>query len=227
VYKYTGKPLDTEKGLNLYYFGARYYNPAIGRWLAVDPISCSYPTWSPYAYCLDNPIKYSDINGLWSYAKQYGTTSQGLSKNITNIEGKVDNTFNSVANRDAVVTYAANGRHTPRSLHPSGNAIDLRTRDLTQEQIQQAAKDLQTVLGDDYDVVIESDHIHVEYDPKGNDPKPQPEPQLQPTVTPKSEPQPPQEQPKESEPQSHTKTRPQVKPEQQPKPQQRRPSDLP
>jgi RHS repeat-associated protein len=43
AYKYTGKPLDTEKGLNLYYFGARYYNPAIGRWLAVDPQASKSP----------------------------------------------------------------------------------------------------------------------------------------------------------------------------------------
>jgi RHS repeat-associated protein len=37
-YKFTGKPLDMERGLNLYYFGARYYNPALGRWIAVDPM---------------------------------------------------------------------------------------------------------------------------------------------------------------------------------------------
>jgi RHS repeat-associated protein len=63
VYKYTGKPLDTEKGLNLYYFGARYYNPAIGRWLAVDPLACTYPERSSYEFCAGNPIRSIDIDG--------------------------------------------------------------------------------------------------------------------------------------------------------------------
>ena len=63
AYKFTGKPLDPEAGLNLYYFGARYYNPAIGRWLAVDPLAGKYPGWSPYAYTLGNPIRLVDPNG--------------------------------------------------------------------------------------------------------------------------------------------------------------------
>jgi len=34
AYKYTGKPLDSERGINHYYFGARYYDPTLGRWLS-------------------------------------------------------------------------------------------------------------------------------------------------------------------------------------------------
>ena len=64
--KFTGKELDDEpvgSGLNLYYFGARYYDGAIGQWLSVDPKTKKYPMWSPYNYGLDNPLRFIDPNG--------------------------------------------------------------------------------------------------------------------------------------------------------------------
>ena len=62
-YKYNGKELDTKKGLNWYDYGARHYDAAIGRFATVDPMAEKYYSWSPYTYCLDNPIKYVDNNG--------------------------------------------------------------------------------------------------------------------------------------------------------------------
>ncbi|MFH0949248.1 MAG: RHS repeat-associated core domain-containing protein [Candidatus Aenigmatarchaeota archaeon] len=57
-YKFTGKEQDIS---GLYYYGARYYNPDIGRFTTVDP---AYdPTESPYAYAANNPVKYVDPNG--------------------------------------------------------------------------------------------------------------------------------------------------------------------
>ena len=67
AYKYTGKPFDSELGLDIYYYGARYYNPHLGRWLAVDPLHDKYPSLSPYVYCSDNPMKYVDPDGNWVY----------------------------------------------------------------------------------------------------------------------------------------------------------------
>jgi RHS repeat-associated protein len=43
-----------------YYFGARYYDPSIGRWLMPDPAGQG---WSPYAYCGNRPLVYVDPNG--------------------------------------------------------------------------------------------------------------------------------------------------------------------
>ena len=62
-YKYNGKELDTKKGLNWYDYGARHYDAAVGRFATVDPMAEKYYPWSPYTYCLDNPIKYIDPNG--------------------------------------------------------------------------------------------------------------------------------------------------------------------
>ncbi len=45
------------------YFGARYYDSRIGRWLAVDPRATKYPGISPFSFCAGNPICYTDIDG--------------------------------------------------------------------------------------------------------------------------------------------------------------------
>src|SRR3989344_136661 len=57
-FKFSGKELDSS---NLYYFGARYYNPTIGRFTQVDPIYKAEE--SPYMYANNNPIKYTDPTG--------------------------------------------------------------------------------------------------------------------------------------------------------------------
>lgn len=69
------------------------------------------------------------------------------------------------------VTSVVDGRHSENSLHYEGLAFDIRTRDdgpsyeqwSNKEQIAQA---LRNALGAEWDVVVESTHIHVEFDPK-------------------------------------------------------------
>jgi len=60
-FKFTGKNQDVE--FSLYYFGARYYDPELGRWTQPDPLADRYPGWSPYVYALDNPLRYVDPDG--------------------------------------------------------------------------------------------------------------------------------------------------------------------
>lgn len=69
---------------------------------------------------------------------------------------------------ESTVTSLLDGKHSPNSLHYQGLAVDLRTRHLTQKQIIDVANDLKKALGNDYDVVIEKTHLHVEYDRKGD-----------------------------------------------------------
>ncbi|MDE6646547.1 MAG: RHS repeat-associated core domain-containing protein [Prevotella sp.] len=62
-YKYNGQELDTMHGLNTYDYGARQYNPIIGRWDRMDPLCEKYYSTSPYVYCLNNPVKSIDPDG--------------------------------------------------------------------------------------------------------------------------------------------------------------------
>jgi RHS repeat-associated protein len=60
-YKFNAKELDEDTGL--YYYGARYYNPRLSIWYGVDPLTEKMPSWSPYNYTFDNPVRYIDPDG--------------------------------------------------------------------------------------------------------------------------------------------------------------------
>ena len=62
-YKYNAKELDARKGLNLYDYGARHYDAALGRFTTVDPLAEKYYGISPYAYCGNEPVRRIDPDG--------------------------------------------------------------------------------------------------------------------------------------------------------------------
>ncbi len=66
-YKYNGKELETAGGLNWYDYGARRYDPVLGRWNGVDPSCEKHYSWSPYTYCKNNPVLRVDPDGKDDY----------------------------------------------------------------------------------------------------------------------------------------------------------------
>jgi RHS repeat-associated protein len=64
-YRFTGKEKDEETGL--YYYGARYYAPWLGRWISSDPAVLAEPgavDLASYSYVRNNPINYIDDSGF-------------------------------------------------------------------------------------------------------------------------------------------------------------------
>ena len=99
THKFTGKELD---GSGLYYFGARYYDKGLGRWLTTDPVlnmdgmrynipdpkvnpraalNLHNPQdLNPYVYCTNNPLRYVDNNGEFILVVEYNKEAQYGSK---------------------------------------------------------------------------------------------------------------------------------------------------
>ena len=77
--KFTGKEFDADS--NLYYYGARYYDPYIGRFTQRDPIADGV-NW--YAYTENNPLKFIDPTGMRSlYASERGLARVIFGRTIT------------------------------------------------------------------------------------------------------------------------------------------------
>jgi RHS repeat-associated protein len=69
-YGFNGKELDKNNEFgtsNVYDYGFRIYNPSIGRFLSVDPLTRSYPELTPYQFASNTPIKAIDLDGLESW----------------------------------------------------------------------------------------------------------------------------------------------------------------
>ncbi len=80
---FLGKQLEQKefgkKGLNLYNFDHRMYDPQIGRFHASDPLAALAPSWSPYRYGFNNPVVFSDPSGLnedYANGYEYETESE-------------------------------------------------------------------------------------------------------------------------------------------------------
>ncbi|MBX3255771.1 MAG: hypothetical protein KF862_16675 [Chitinophagaceae bacterium] len=70
-YGFNGKESDSEVNgpYNELDYGNRVYEPRLGRFLSVDPLTKDFPSLTPYQYASNSPIENSDLDGLESLSQ--------------------------------------------------------------------------------------------------------------------------------------------------------------
>jgi len=68
--------------------------------------------------------------------------------------------------QELVVTELTGGKHGRGSLHYVGLGADLRTNYFNHDEAAKVALELREKLGEEFDVILEKTHIHLEFQPK-------------------------------------------------------------
>ena len=124
-YKYNGKELDRKGGLDWYDYGARHYDATIGRWHAVDPMAEMYYGWSPYTYCLGNPVKYVDLIGAFT-SPYYTEDGQFLGVDENGFTGNIY-----ITDEETFKKYLKNGTVKSKDIQGDSKTSSMRDKLLT------------------------------------------------------------------------------------------------
>ena len=90
----------------MYDYGARNYDPAIGRWMNIDPLAELAYELTPNRYCYNNPIRFVDPSGLWEEtATGYKTDKADDIKRFMSYLGFEKNALNNSPTNDQMSSF--------------------------------------------------------------------------------------------------------------------------
>ena len=140
-YGFNGKEMDNETyGYgNEYDYGFRIYNPRIGRFLSVDPLTQKYPELTPYQFASNRPIDGIDRDGLEyiSYIPRFNTSGRSFNDYV----GAFDNGVIDILN--LVPTLWNSGVSTVQSINRGTYGQDVKVgAKQTYNSVKQSAKQL-------------------------------------------------------------------------------------
>jgi RHS repeat-associated protein len=99
-YGFNGKENDKEvigTGSGTQDYGMRIYNPALGKFLSVDPIAKNFPWYSPYQFAGNKPIYAIDLDGLEEKVRIYLVHNDGSTSLL-----RVDNNITTYGKMQAI-----------------------------------------------------------------------------------------------------------------------------
>ncbi len=112
---YKGKELQTDFDINWYDYGARFYDPQLGRFHTADLMAGQYYSWSPYHYTYNNPIRFIAPNGM----EIDSASQEEWDEQKQNVINKRDKLQNKVNNLNAKA--AKKGWSTEKPANKIGN----------------------------------------------------------------------------------------------------------
>jgi RHS repeat-associated protein len=144
MYQFSTKELEPHAGL--LYFGARYYDPAVGRWLTPDPLGMADGT-NVYAYCGNDPVNRVDPWGLLTIIMH------GIGSHAVGYSG-------------ALRDYLEQNGETVIEYYWSGNLDNMAEQDQVASNIGSllnSARKLADALGEDLNVIAHSQGTRLTY----------------------------------------------------------------
>jgi RHS repeat-associated protein len=125
-YLYNGKEIQDDFNLYWYDYGARFYDPQLGRWHSVDPLAEMYIGISPYTFTANNPINNREIDGRYFDEKRSAKQADRIERKADMQAGKFD-------------------RRADKIDQKGGNSGDLRDR---AGELRQSAQDVRDMRND-------------------------------------------------------------------------------